>query len=87
MSQDRKTPAPGAPETGSYAVAMAEDLPLDYSVHIRVNRHVWEQFEAVVQGVPDEARARAAGQRWGRSRAIHEFMLQQIEDSRDRLDS
>ncbi len=87
MSQDRKTPDPGAPEAARYAVAMAEELPLDYSVHIRVNRRVWEQFGTVVEGVPDEARARAAGQRWGRSRAIHEFMLQQIEESRDRLDS
>lgn len=82
MNQDRKTPAPGAPEAGGYAVAMAEDLPLDYSVHIRVNRRVWEQFEAVVQGVPDEARARAAGQRWGRSHALHQYMVAEIERAR-----
>lgn len=48
-----------------------EDLPLDFSAHIRVNRRVWEEWGKMFDHGP-------IGKRWGRSAALHRFMVDQI---------
>lgn len=77
-SRDESVPSgSGAPPEDGYAVAMvatAEELPLDYSVHIRVNRSVWDKWGKQLGRGP-------IGQRWGRSQALHEFMLRQVAEN------
>ncbi len=72
----RAAVAVSAPD--SYPVAMvatSDELPLDYSAHIRVNRKVWEEWGTLLDRGP-------IGKRWGRSNALHRFMVEQVEQLR-----